>query len=372
MRVGAIFVAVALLWGGWWLAAGRFSETTDNAYVHGDLITVTPQTVGTVTAVYAEETDYVAAGAPLVGLGIVDADIALDRSVARLAEAVRETAARKEGVVRWEATVALREVEWAVAGAEYRRRRDLFAASAVSAEEFERGEAAYKIAERLLAVDRRRLAEARLAAGDGPVEKQPSVTAAAADVRSAWLTRARSTIVAPVAGYVARRSAQVGQRAEPGKPVMALVAADRFWVEANFKENQLRHMRVGQPAVMTADLYGDDVTFTGVVDGVVAGTGAVFSLLPPQNATGNWIKVVQRTPVRIRLTGESLSDHPLFLGLSMRVSVDTGDRAGAPLARRAPAAALRRTTDVYAGQIEGAEALIAATITANLGGETGR
>jgi membrane fusion protein (multidrug efflux system) len=169
---------------------------------------------------------------------------------------------------------------------------------------------------------------------------------AAARVKDAYLAVQRTTIHAPVTGYIAKRSVQVGQRIEPGLAMMAIVPLDNLWVDANFKEVQLQRMRIGQPARITADIYGKRVEYEGEVAGVGMGTGAAFALLPAQNASGNWIKVVHRVPVRIRLRPEQLVEHPLRIGLSMKVRVDL--RAEGPQLAKSP-----RSTPAYAPEVYG-------------------
>ncbi len=195
------------------------------------------------------------------------------------------------------------------------------------------------------------------------VDLQPGVLLAAAGVREAWLALKRTEIPAPVAGTVARRSVQVGQRVAPGARLMAVVALEQMWVDANFKEAQLRDMRIGQPARVIADLYGSSVEYRGKVAGFAAGTGGAFALLPPQNATGNWIKVVQRLPVRIVIDAEDLLRHPLRLGLSMKVEIEIRDSSGTQLAAAAgvePAYATQSLAVPAAGADARVRAIIAA------------
>ncbi|WP_312756455.1 HlyD family efflux transporter periplasmic adaptor subunit, partial [Pulveribacter sp.] len=217
-----------------------------------------------------------------------------------------------------------------------------------------------------IAAAREQLASNRSLTQGVPVEQHPSVLAAAAKLREAWLASRRTQLLAPVDGYVARRSVQLGQRVAAGSPLMALVPLREVWVDANFKENQLRNLRLGQPATLTADLYGKKIEYRGTVAGMGVGTGAAFALLPAQNATGNWIKVVQRVPVRIALDAQQVQEHPLRVGLSMDVQVDTRERGGASLAE-APRTGPLAQTSVYDQLEDGAEAEVARIIEANLG-----
>lgn len=200
-----------------------------------------------------------------------------------------------------------------------------------------------------------------------PVQENPNVLAAAAKVREAYLAERRTALPAPVDGYVARRTVQLGQRVAPGAALMTIVPLSHVWVDANFKENQLRNLRLGQPAKLTADLYGKKVEYTGTVAGLGVGTGSAFALLPAQNATGNWIKVVQRVPVRIALDAAQVQEHPLRVGLSMDVTVNTQQRDGALLAG-APRTDPVAQTNVYGGLDQGAHAEVARIIAANTGG----
>jgi len=376
--------AGAGLWG--WLAGARVVQT-DDAYVHGNLVQITPQVAGTVIAIDADDTDTVAAGQAVVRLDASDADVAQALAQARLAQTVRQVATLYVQNDSLAADVAVRAADIARAQSELRRsqsdvdrRRALSAMGGVSSEEFLHAESALHAAQAGLAQARaaHAAARARLATNQAlthgaSVADHPDVRAAAENVRAAWLARSRTQIPAPVAGMVARRRVQLGQRVAPGAVLMDVVPLDTVWVQANFKENQLRHMRVGQEATLTADLYGSSVTYHGTVVGLDAGTGSAFALLPAQNATGNWIKVVQRVPVRIALDADELRAHPLRVGLSMTVKVDvesdaksdaqSGDGAPAPAAPIAPRG---WSTAVFAPAHEEIDALIDRIIRANL------
>ena len=199
---------------------------------------------------------------------------------------------------------------------------------------------------------------------DTVISSHPDVQAAAAQLRQAYLTNARSTLIAPVTGYVAKRTVQLGQRVQPGTALMAVIPLDQLWIDANFKETQLRNMRIGQPVDIESDIYGSDVKFSGTIDSLGAGTGSAFALLPAQNATGNWIKIVQRVPVRIHVNAEELAKHPLRVGLSTVVKVDLHDQSGPVLAQQAPQKA-SFTTNVYDRQLAEADAMITQLIHDN-------
>lgn len=330
-----------------WAWLDRHVVTTEDAYVHGHLVQLTPQVGGTVLAVGADDTDAVRAGQALVRLDPADAKVALLQAQAQLAQSVREVRTLFANNQTLAAQVALRDAEVARARTELERvqenvdrRAGLVGDGAVSREEFEHAGAGLRSAGAALlaAQSAARAAREQLATNQShtdhtTVASHPSVQRAAARLREAWLAWKRCELPAPVDGQVARRSVQVGQRVQPGAPLLTIVALDALWVEANFKESQLRGMRVGQRATLEADLYGSRVEYRGTVAGLGAGTGAAFALLPPQNATGNWVKVVQRVPVRIELDPAELAADPLRVGLSMRVRVDTSDSSGAPLAQ---------------------------------------
>ena len=366
-RRGALIVLLLVLavalggWAWWWQTVGRHFEITENAYVAGNLVEVTPQVAGTVVAIGADDMQRVEAGQMLVRLDRADAEVALARAEAGLARAVREARTLYANNLALAADVREREAELARAEEFLARRAPLARQGVVSREELETARSAVAAATAALAAARERLAANRVLTDKVALEKQPSVLAAAAQVREAWLALARIEIPAPVAGTVARRSVQIGQRVAPGARLMAVVPLGGVWVEANFKEAQLRDMRIGQPASVTADLYGARVEYRGRVAGFAAGTGGAFALLPPQNATGNWIKVVQRVPVRIELDPGQLREHPLRIGLSMRVAVEIRDTSGTQLAASAPAAPAFATS-VLEVPAEGAQARVRAII----------
>ncbi|MDE2369053.1 MAG: efflux RND transporter periplasmic adaptor subunit [Burkholderiales bacterium] len=349
LAVTALVAVAAIGYGLYWALVLNHYESTDNAYVQGHVVQITPQVGGTVVAIAADDTDHVKAGQSLVKLDPADARVALEQAEAQLAQTVREVRTLYANNATLQSQIALRDADLKraqtdVARAEddVARRRPLLASGAVGKEEFEHANAQLASARSVVAAAQSAIAAAReqlasnesLTAGTS-VADHPNVQRAAARVREAYLALRRCELVAPVDGYVAKRSVQLGQRIQAGTPLMSVIALDRVWVEANFKENQLRNLRIGQPAELTADVYGTQVVFHGRITGLGVGTGAAFALLPAQNATGNWIKVVQRVPVRIELDAKELAAHPLRVGLSMDARVDVHDQGGAML----PAAA---------------------------------
>lgn len=349
--LGLVVVIAAALAAAWWAAFERGRIETDNAYVGGDAAQVTPQVAGTVTAVKVGGTQAVQAGDVLVVLDDADARIAVAQAEAALAQAgqrygqasAQADAARSRVAARTaeiaSATSRLAESDAMLkrAEGEYGRRAALAASGAVSAEELATARASLAAATATRDAARTAVAAARdtarsaqgdaaaaaaLVAGTTPATA-PDVRAAQAALARARLDQERTVIRAPIAGIVTNRNVQVGQRVPAGAVLMTLVPTTGLFVDANFKESQLENLKLGQPVVLTSDLHGGSVTYRGKVVGLAGGTGAVFALIPAQNATGNWVKVVQRLPVRIELDPAELTAHPLRVGLSMTVVVDT-------------------------------------------------
>jgi membrane fusion protein (multidrug efflux system) len=364
--VGGSMVLAAAGYGLYWLSAMQYRETTEDAYVEGNLVQVTTQVAGTVTAIAADNTDRVRAGQELVRLSAVDAALAFERSAAVLAKTVRQVRAQYASASQMQANVDLRRAELGKVLADFDRRSQLVGSGAISGEDLEHAREAVRSARAALsAVEQQFVANHAYVDGTS-VATHPDVMGAAAQVKEAYIATVRSSVPAPVAGMVARRNVQVGQRVAAGTALMSIVPVESVWVTANFKESQLRHLRSGQPVALSADAYGKDVVYHGTVVGEEAGTGSAFSLMPAQNATGNWIKVVQRVPVRIALDPKEVARHPLQLGLSMRVSVDTQQRGQARLAPgRAPLQSY--STDVFAQEGREAGGAVARIIQANLG-----
>ncbi len=368
-----LVACAGIAYGGYWFAVVRGAESTDDAYVDGNVVQITPQVAGTVVAIDADDTQFVEAGKPLVQLDRVDSAVALETAKAELAQTVREVRGVFAHAEEISSDVTVREVELAKARADLRRREHLAATGAVSAEEIQHARDAVKGAESALAALREQLAGHLALVDDTSVASHPRVAHAAAKLRAAYLDYRRTVIPAPVSGFVARRSVQLGQRVNPGTPLMAVVPPDQVWVNANFKEGHLSRIRVGQPARVVADSNG--VEYHGTVVGFGAGTGAAFALLPPQNATGNWIKVVQRLPVRIALDPQEVAAHPLAIGLSMEVEVNVRDRPNAPAgaSETPPPRATRPSTTAYRTSVfadgeRTVDALIADIIEKNGGG----
>ncbi|MBB6054871.1 efflux RND transporter periplasmic adaptor subunit [Tolumonas osonensis] len=363
-----IFAAALLIAGAgsayWYLNFGTGSESTDDAYVNGNLVQLTPEIAGTVTRIAADDGDYVTQGQELVRFDSSDADIAFDNAEASLAQAVRQVRAMFNNAEQARAVVAEQKIALRKAESDLARRKNMVKAGGLSQEELSHAQEMANSAEKALAVAEQQLKSQEALVRNTTVETHPLVKSAIGQLRQAYLAKQRTSLVAPVSGYVARRNVQVGQRMTPGATLMAVVPLDQVWVDANFKETQLKTMRIGQPATIIADLYGDKVEYHGKVESLGIGTGSAFSLLPAQNATGNWIKVVQRLPVRIQLDEKDLKEHPLRIGLSMMVDVDTQDTQGELLSRAAPAKP-RYQTDVYTRQLDGIDSIVSQIIAAN-------
>jgi membrane fusion protein (multidrug efflux system) len=307
------------------------AESTEDAYVEGNLVQVTPQLGGTVTRITADNTDFVHAGDKLVELNPLDARLALERAEAALSKAARQVRAQFANARQLRANVRLREADLAKAESDLARRRGLVDSGAVSGEDLRHANDAAAVARAALEAARQQAQAAEVLVEGTSVESHPDVAAAIAQVRDAAVALSRTTLAAPVGGIVARRNVQIGQRVAQGSALMAIVPLDQMWVTANLKEDQLTDVRIGQPVSLTTEVYGSKVVFHGRVAGQEAGTGSAFAAVPAQNATGNWIKVVQRVPVRIALDPAEVGRHPLRLGLSMRADIDTRDQRGVPL-----------------------------------------
>ena len=385
LSVAAVVGVIALVWGAYEVFVGSRYESTENAYVQGHLVQITPQLGGTVTAIYADDTDFVKAGQALVKLDPADAQLALQQSQAALAQAVRQVrtlyannASLAAQVTLRQADVARAQNEVARASEDLQRRQGLVAEGAVSREELQHVQAQLAAARSQLAAAESAVVAAReqlasnqaLTEGSG-VPDHPNVQVAAARLREAWLATQRLALPAPVDGFVGKRTVQLGQRVAAGTPLMTLVPLHQVWVEANLKEGQLDRIRIGQPVVLTADQYGSSVQYHGQVAGLAVGTGAAFSLLPAQNATGNWIKVVQRVPVRITLDAQEVARHPLRVGLSMHARIDVRQQEGKTLDDNPRPSTAAETTALTPAE-SGADAMIRRVIDAQMAGSARR
>ncbi|BCA62074.1 secretion protein HlyD [Sphingomonas sp. HMP9] len=342
--LGAVVVIGAIVWAVFHFLLAAPEQETDDAYVAGDVVAITARDPGQVTAIHADNTQVVKAGQPLIDLDAATADVGVASAEADLARAVRATRSDFSKVNETGAAVVQAEAELARARNDLARRRGAAAEGAISGEELSHAADQVKVASATLQLARSQQAQSRNGVVGTTVSNNPAVLAAIAAYRRAAITRSHMHVVAPIDGVVAQRTVQLGQQVSAGMPLMAVVPLDRVWVDANFRETQLRDLRIGQAATVTADMYGDDLVYHGHVVGLGAGSGNAFALLPPQNASGNWIKITQRVPVRIALDKGELRRNPLRVGLSVNAIVDTADKSGTMVGRPAVAAYKGLTT----------------------------
>lgn len=353
-RLAVALGIAGLAWSGWYLLVGRHHAGTDNAYVNAQMAQVTPLVAGSATEVLVEDTQQVKAGDVLVRLDQANAKIAVAQAESDLAAARRrfgQTVATNSalsaqidissaGLVQAQARLRTAQAELDKARIDLQRRESVAASGAVSGEEVTQARKAHAAASAALDAARggisevtaaRRVAQGQFAANDALVrgsniETDPAVLAAKARLEAALLDLERTEIRAPVSGVVSRLQIQLGQRLNPGQIIMTIVPVDKLYVDANFRESQLGRVRIGMPVTLTSDLYGGDIVYHGKITGFAGGTGSSMAIIPAQNATGNWIKTVQRLPVRIELDPAELRKHPLRVGLSMEVEIDVSRR----------------------------------------------
>ena len=358
----AILLLILILAAGgclaWYLLYARYYESTDDAYVNGNQVTLTPQITGTVTQVTVDEGDYVEKGQPLVLLDPSDTAIALQQAEANLASTVRQVRGLYSTADNYRAQVAAKKVALQTAKSDYVRREKIVSSGAIAVEDLAHYRDAVTSAQSDLLAAEQALKTNQAMVDDTVVDNHPEVKTAVATLRQRYLDNSRSTIVAPVSGYVAKRAVQLGMRVTSGTTLLAIVPLNEVWVDANFKESQMQDMRIGQKVELNADLYGVNVKYHGTIESLGIGTGSAFSLLPAQNASGNWIKIVQRLPVRITLDPHDMQKHPLRVGLSMNAEVDIRNQGGHLLPQKTVEQP-RFRTDVYETPMEAADKLVA-------------
>lgn len=351
-------------YGIYYLAWGRFQADTDDAYVDGNVVVVAPQVAGTVVEFDTDDTELVTRGQTVAKLDDTDASIALQSAEASLGQAVRQISQSFATVRQLRAAVTDKEIHLKQADADFHRAQGLMQIQGISTQNFQHAREGYDSAAAGLAQARHQLAAAEAQVANTSLETHPTVRLMEAQVRSSYLALQRTRVIAPVTGYVAKRNVQLGQQVTPGTSLLAIIPLQQVWIDANYKETELADVRIGQPVRAESDLYGKKVVYTGHVVGLAPGTGTAFALLPAQNATGNWIKVVQRLPVRVALDPAALAKHPLRIGLSMDVSIDTHHRSGDVLALD-PNQDRDDVTSVYADRSAGVENLIQTIIRKN-------
>lgn len=364
--ISGILMVSSLCYASYWITVAQHREITEDAYVEGNVVQITPDISGTVVAINADNTDQVDSEAVLIELNPVDAYLALERAKAQLAKTVRHVQGQYSASYQMQANIKLRQTELSRTQADLERRAPLVDTGAVSTEDFRHAEEAVKSARAALAAAEQQFAGNEALVDGIAIEQHPDVVMAITQVHDAYVATVRARLRAPVSGMVTKRNVQVGQRINPGTPLMSIVPLDQLWVTANFKESQLLNIRIGQQVKLTADVYGQSIEYRGHVVGIDAGTGNAFSLMPAQNASGNWIKVVQRVPVRIALDKKQLAANMLRIGLSMKVEVDTRERQAQPLA-------IIRTTEpqivktiIFDGELKGADEIVKRIIETNL------
>lgn len=364
--ITALLAAAGIGYGVYWQRVLSHYEQTEDAYAAGNVVQVTPQIAGTVTSIASDDTEFVQAGQTLIKFDQSDAHVAAEQAAAQLAQTVREVRVVYANNSSLQSVLATRQLDLERARTDLQRRQNLANTGAISNEEIEHAKTAVKSAEAALNTAQQQLIANQALTDNTRVEQHPNVMRAAAKLREALLQESRTVVQAPLSGYVAKRAVQVGQRVAAGAPLLSIVPLQSLWVDANFKEVQLQHMRLGQKVELHADLYGDEVTYHGRVIGMSAGTGSAFALLPAQNASGNWIKVVQRVPVRIALDPAELAKHPLRIGVSMHARVDISDQSGASLASANQSNALPQQTTVFEKAAHDADERIQQIIQANV------
>jgi membrane fusion protein (multidrug efflux system) len=349
------------------VTVGRFYVKTKDAYVNGDMVRLAPQVSGTVTEIATDQTQPIRRGQLLVKLDPHDTDVSLAQAKANLAQTVRDVVQLFEQQQRDEAAVAAQEAQLTLADQNLNRDKGLIQAHGVAQQDLERDQETRRNAEAGLRQARAALAATRAAIAGTDPQTHPRVLLAVANLRSAWLASNRTRVLSPISGYIVRRAVQLGQQVNPATEMLAIAPLNSVWIDANFKETELKQVRIGQPAAVTADVYGSSVQYHGTVLGLTAGTGAALAVLPAENATGNWIKIVQRLPVRIGLDPRELRAHPLFLGLSTTVEIDLHNTDGSSLSQK-PVWAADMRTDVYADQDAGVDSEIRKILDDNLKG----
>ena len=338
-----LLLLIAIGSAAYWFFFIKGFEETEDAYVSGNQVMVSAQVAGNISKINVDNMDPVQAGDVLLELDDTNAKLSFEQAKSNLANAVRQVSQLNYTVKQLKSAVRANEITLAQAQGNLNRRVQLVKDGAIDKESFQHAKEAVELAKANLTTSQNQLGANQALLLDGPLSEQPQIQSAVSNLKQAWLNLERTKIRSPIKGYVARRNAQVGQAVSVGGALMAVVTTDQMWLDANFKETQLTHMRIGQPAEIHFDLYGKDKTFNGKVVGIEMGTGSAFSLLPAQNATGNWIKVVQRVPVRIQLDPQQLAENPLRIGLSATVKVNVTDSQGKTLRDQAPATTLYST-----------------------------
>lgn len=328
-----------------WLAFFRNIAYTNDAYVQGNQVMLTPLVPGFVTGIFTDDAFLVSKGQVLVELDTTNAKIALDQAKETLASKVREVCQYFHDVFALQADIEAKKAEFIKAAQDYEHRLYVLEERGVSVEDFEHAVAALRSSFFLLQMTEIYLEKALALVKNTSILSHPEVLNAKDNARQAFVNLHRCKILSPVEGIVAQRSIQVGMWVPQGQPLLAIIPLDQIWVNANFKETQMKRMRIDQDVTLHSDLYGSDVSFHGKIVGLPGGAGNAFSILPPQNLSGNWIKIVQRLPVRIALDKNALATHPLRIGLSMEARVDLAEEG--PLLPSSSKGSPNYTTNIF-------------------------
>ena len=363
--LGGVVLVGLIAYGLYWSLYSRYFESTDDAYVAGNVVTVTSKENATVLALHADNTQTVKQGQLLIELDPAIAKVNLQAAQANLARVVRTVRGTFSRSDAGSAQLNQARVALAQAQGDYQRRLKAFGTESVSGEELAHAKDAVAAAQAAVSTAQGGLEQTNSAIAGTDIAHNPDVLAAEAQLRAAAIAYGHMRIIAPLDGVVAQRTVQAGQQVAAGTPLMAVVPLDHVWIDANFKEVQLARMRVGQPVTVKADIYGGGVTYHGRIEGLGAGSGSAFALLPAQNASGNWIKIVQRVPVRIALDPQELKDHPLRVGLSVAVDADMRDQSGPLVTTRVGGGITRANTGEDSGPV--ADAMIAKVLRQNGG-----
>lgn len=361
-----VLVVIAATWFFYYEVYAKYSEETNDAYVNGDLVVISPQISGTVSKVVVDQGDYVEKGQILISLDSNDTQIALQAAEAKLANSVREVRSLYATADNAKASLEATKVEYNQAISDYKRRQKLAKSGAISQEDLNHYKDLVETTKSQYLASQQALKMAVALVDNTVLKTHPAIKSAVANLRQVYLNNLRADIVAPISGYVAKRGVQLGSQVQPGTQMMVIVPLHQVWVDANFKESQMRDMRIGQAVILTSDLYGKEVEYKGEIESLGIGTGSAFSLLPAQNASGNWIKIVQRLPVKIRLQKDNLAQYPLRIGLSMLAKVDIEDSSGALLSE-SPQQEARFDTDVYQNTLQEVDHLVTKILHENVG-----
>jgi membrane fusion protein (multidrug efflux system) len=366
MIVSLALASIGIGYVTYWLSYGRYHEYTDDAYVNGNAVMITAQVPGIITKIYAQDSDFVSKDTPLVQLDTTDHEISLEKVKKQLAETVREIAKLFADAGKLEAEIEEKKAIFVKNALDYERRVSLIHTGSISQENFDHALSDMASTYYNLIATEQAFYGVMAQIENTSIQDHPKVETVKQLVRQAWVNLRRCTLYAPVTGIIAQRTIQVGRWVEPTQPMLSVVPLEQMWVDANFKEIQLSHMRVGQPVTFHVDMYGRRVKFSGTIAGIGGGTGSVFSALPPQNATGNWIKIVQRIPVRIDIPQATLQEYPLRLGLSVEATVTTKDRSGSMTPNMRPVDIPLFATNIYDKEEEGVDQVIEDIIQTNL------